>query len=618
MFVRVKKTPNSPRKSVQIVHSFREGDRVRQRIVKHIGVAQNDEELEELKLYANKIKLELEQEGQLPLYGPEELEKLARQAQEKLQKKAAERRHPAQEPFSSMEEISEREKNQVNLLDLVELDRQIKGIHDIYGKLYEELGFHRVIGNPARHRRSVEILRHLVLARIANADSKRATREALEKNFGVKLRLESLYKTMDRLDDKAIERLQRIVFDATRSLFDEKVDVLYFDVTTLYFESFEEDDLRQKGFSKDGKPKETQVVLALLVSKQGLPIGYRLFPGSTYEGHTLIPTLEALRRDFKVDKVVFVADSGMLSRANLEALEAYGKAERPEEERKGEIVEEKEGEGHSEESRSLTHPVTLSYIVGARIKNLSTKIQEQILDLESYEPLDEDRKVKEIRLEDGRRLILSYSKKRARKDQKEREKAIEKLRSKLDKDPSLKSKLSNQGYRKFLKVDTDTSKAADPCRVTLDEEKIEADARFDGLKGVLTNDPQLSKEEILHQYAHLWVVEESFRIHKHDLRIRPIFHFKESRIKAHIALCFMAYTLVRHLEYRIRLRYKKLSPRRIKQLLLSVQVSLLQDRKTQRKYLFPSHYEEEVKKIYRVMEVELRNRAVLVDEGCSA
>jgi len=588
MFVRVKKSPNSPRKSVQIVHSFREGKHVRQKIVKHIGVAQNDEELEELKRYAQKVKIELEQENALPLYGPEELNKLARSAQER--------------PSVQEDAKTERSKYQVNLLDLIELDRQIKGIHDIYGKLYEELGFDKVIGNPARHRRSVEILKEVVLARLANPDSKRASQRMLEKDFGVKLNLESIYKMMDRLDDKAIERLQRLVFHATRSLFDDKIDVLYFDVTTLYFESFQEDELRQKGFSKDGKPQETQVVLALLVTKQGLPVGYRLFPGSTYEGHTLLPTLEALQRDFQVDKVVFVADSGMLSKANLEALEAYGK--------------ESPQEGVEQKEENDKRP-SLSYIVGARIKNMPRAIQEAILDLSSYDTLDEDRKVKEIILDDGRRLIVTHSLKRAKKDRKEREKAIEKLRAKLQKNPSLASQLSNQGYRKFLAIKTnDNAHDTSPCDATivLDEARIEADAKFDGLKGVLTNDHTLHLEEILHQYAHLWVVEESFRINKHDLRIRPIFHFKESRIKAHIAICFMAYALVRHLEYRIKLRYKKLSPRRIKELLLSVQVSLLQDEDTQRKYLFPSHYEEEVKHIYKAMEVKLRNRAVIVKE----
>jgi transposase len=290
----------------------------------------------------------------------------------------------------------------------------------------------------------------------------------------------------------------------------------------------------------------------------------------------------------------------MLSSANLKALEAYGK---------------KETTGDSQMEEKLQE-FSLSYIVGARIKSMSHAIERKILDLESYEPLDEDRRVKEFTLEDGRRLIVTHSRKRARKDQAQRQEAIEKLREKLHKDSSFKSKLSNNGYRKFLKVDSKSQKEKSSCKITitLDEEKIEADSRFDGLKGLITNDSKLSKEEIIDQYANLWVVEESFRINKHDLRIRPIFHFKQNRIKAHIAICFMAYTLVRHLEYRIRLLYKKLSVRRIKQLLLSVQVSLLQDTKTQRKYLFPSSYEEEVKKIYKIMGVELRNRAVLIQE----
>ena len=606
MFVRVKSTPNSPRKTVQIVHSFREGSKVRQKVIKYIGVAHNDKELEELKLYATKIKLELEQEGALPLYTPDELAKLANDIYERNKNKKQQQNKDKNNNTTTQIEESEYEKYNVNLFDLVEVDRQIKGIHDIYGKLYDELGLNKVLSNPSRNKKSVEILKELTLARIANANSKRSTKDNLEKNFGVKLSLNSIYKMMDKLDDKAIKRLQNIVFNKTRSLFDEKVDVLYFDATTLYFESFIEDDLRQKGFSKDGKHNKTQVVLALMVTKQGLPIGYKLFPGSTYDGHTIIPTLKELKRDFNVDKVVCVGDSGMFSKANLKELEEFGKKR-----------EDSKKQTDNNNNNKDINEFNISYIIGARIKNMNKKIKEEILDLKSYENYNDDLKFKEIKLEDGRRLILTYSKKRAKKDKLDRQKAIEKLYNKLKKDGSFKSKLLNSKYRKFITIQNSSEEDGNSkCNITisLDEEKIKEDEKFDGIKGIITNDFSLTKQEIIDQYSNLWVVEESFRVNKHDLKIRPIFHFKESRIKAHIAICFMAYTLVRHLEYRVRLLYKKLSPQRIKELLLSVQVSLLQDSKTKRKFLFPSNYEDEVKKIYKIMGVEMLNRAIIVDE----
>ncbi len=598
MYVRVKSSPNSPRKSVQIVHSYREGNKVRQKIIKHIGVANSDEELEELKLYATKIKLELEQQNSLPIYSPSEIASIVDRIcnnikDNKINKKSSNNKDKIKKEEESIDNIQEYKRYSVNLLDLVEIDREIKGIHDIYGKLYDELGFNRVLLNPSRNKKSVEILKDITLARVANADSKRATRDYLEDNFGVKLNLESIYKMMDKLDDKAIKRLQDIVFNQTKSLFNDKIDILYFDATTIYFESFNEDNLREKGFSKDGKHKEVQIVLALMVTKQGLPIGYKIFKGSTYDGHTIIPTLKELKRDFNVDKVICVADSGMLSKANLKELEEFNSIK-----------------------DNNSNNFNISYIVGARVKNMNKDIIKEILDLTSYQEYNSDIKYKEIKLEDNKRLILTYSKKRAKKDRLDRQKAIDKLRLKLSKDSSLKSNLSNSRYRKFITIKDSNSTNSNKCnlKVSINEDKIKEDEKFDGIKGVITNDISLTIKDIIEQYSNLWIIEESFRINKHDLKIRPIFHFKESRIKAHIAICFMAYTLIRHLEYRVKLQYKKLSPQKIKKLLLSVQVSILKDTKSNRVFLFPSNYDNEVKKIYKIMEVPILNRAIIIKE----
>ena len=182
----------------------------------------------------------------------------------------------------------------------------------------------------------------------------------------------------------------------------------------------------------------------------------------------------------------------------------------------------------------------------------------------------------------------------------------------MSKDTSLKSNLSNSRYRKFITIKDSNSTNSNKCnlKVSINEDKIKEDEKFDGIKGVITNDTSLTIRDIIEQYSNLWIIEESFRINKHDLKIRPIFHFKESRIKAHIAICFMAYTLIRHLEYRVKLQYKKLSPQKIKKLLLSVQVSILKDTKSNRVFLFPSNYDNEVKKIYKIMEVPILNRAI--------
>lgn len=567
MFIRVKSTPKSPRKSIQIVESKRIDGKVKQRIVKHVGVASNDEELEELKLLANKFKIELEYNGQLPLYTPQELEKLELKKQSKKE--------------TIKETEINRDEYNVNLLDLIEEDRIIKGIHDVYGKLYDELNFKSIIKDYGKNPATSKALKEIVLARIANPDSKKASVDKLASSFAVHLDLKTVYRMMDKITDDRIIKLNTLVLNQTKSLLDDKIDVIYFDATTLYFESFTEDigedAIRKNGYSKDGKFNQPQVVLALLVSKQGLPIGYKAYSGDTFDGHTIIPALKDVEEQFKVDNIVYVADSGMFNKTNLE---------------------------------EFNRNKNMTYIVGARIKNMPKSIKEQVLDISSYTQMNDNTKVKTINY-DGKKLVVTHSMQRAKKDKYERTKAIKKLQLRLKASKSVKSQLSNAGYKKYLQLESDDkTKTSCDLSITLNEEKILEDEQWDGLKGIVTNNTTLSNEELIHQYSNLWQVEESFRITKHDLKIRPIYHWKPSRVKAHLAISFMAYTLVRYLEYRVRLQYVKLSPEKIRQILLSVQTSIYYDTKTNNKYTMPSLMSEDAKKIYKLMDVPIIQRAI--------
>ena len=559
MFIRVKTTPNSPRKSVQIVESFRVDNKVKQKIVKHIGVALDDYELNELKLLASDIKTKLELENTLPLYTPEEIEKQIEKSKENIKR----------DIYSDDDYV-------VNIKDLVEEDRVITGIHDIYGKMFDELDLKNIFVNPARNKSSVEYFRNIVLARIAKPDSKSRSVHMLEENFGVSLDLDSVYKMMDKIDDKSIEKLNSIAYSETKKLFDDKIDVIYFDATTIYFESFTEDigddAIRKNGYSKDLKFNQPQVVLALMVTKEGLPIGYELFSGDTFDGHTLIPSLKILRDKYNVDNVVYVADSGMFNNDNLKELE---------------MLEE----------------YNFNYIVGARIKNMQKNIKEQILNKNNYKELNSEISIANIALDNGRKLVVTYSLKRARKDKADREKAIKKLKDKLEKNISVKSQLSNQGYKKYLQLKSNNEESTCDLSIALNEDKIYEDSLWDGLKGLIVNkNSTLSNDEILTQYNNLWQVEESFRITKHDLKIRPVYHWKPSRVKAHIAISFASLLIVRHLEYRIKLQYKKLSPKVIRELLLNIQTSIVYDKTKKIKYAIPSKIKLETKKIYKLMD----------------
>ena len=455
MFIRVKTTQNSPRKSVQIVESRRVEGKVKQRIVKHIGVALDGEQLEELKALADTIKIQLELDAQLPLYTPEEIVKL-----EKYSKKPAKSNKDKQTLSTTNNQADtktvmfDKSDYDVNLLDILEEDRVIKGIHDIYGKLYDELGFNKILANPARNVASNRALKEIVLARVANPDSKRGSVINLEENFGVSLDLNTVYNMMDKIDDKEILKLNKVVYDKTKALFKDKIDIVYFDATTLYFESFTEDALKKNGYSKDGKFNQPQVVLALLVTKSGLPIGYKAFSGDTFDGHTILPVLKEVQKHYDIDSVVFVADSGMFNRANLEE---FDKIHNPLlfkcSQYKWSATKVKMTlKDYQHQYREFNKNSNITYIVGARVKSMTKDIKEQILNIDNYRVIDDNTKVKTINYQ-GKKLLVSYSIKRAAKDKHEREKGIQKLRDRLKKSSSVKSQLSNQGYKKYLQLE---------------------------------------------------------------------------------------------------------------------------------------------------------------------
>jgi transposase len=544
MFVRVKKSKNSPRKSVQIVASVREKDKIKQKTVRYIGVALDDKELELLMQLAETIKTKMEHEAAPQLFSPDELSELNQKS----------------DLAAKIVLANQDGKNfEVDLRDLKEESRVIEGIHEVYGKLYEQMRLDGLFNS--RQKRAEAIFKDLVLARIAQPKSKLATSELLQRSFGQRLDVNAVYRTMDHIDDAFIDQLQERVYRETSMLFGNKLDVVFFDATTLYYESFEEDEFRKNGYSKDMKFNQPQVLMALLVTREGLPVGYEVFPGNQYEGHTLIPCLTKLQTKYGVNRVIFVADSGMYNRANIEALEANG----------------------------------FEYIVGARIKSQSQEIKKKALDPEGYVAINENERIKEIAI-NGDRVIVDFSALRARKNRSDRTKSIEKLRKKLTDKKKIGSKdlLSNYGYKKYLKE-------AEVGSLVLDEEKIVQDEAWDGLMAVKTNNKTLQPLALVRQYQQLWIVEEAFRINKHTLQMRPIFHFKQSRIKAHIAICFTAFSLMAHLRYRVKIQQVEMSLDDIREELMSVQASILFNKKNGFRYYLPSSISLEAQKIYKVL-----------------
>ena len=397
--------------------------------------------------------------------------------------------------FDESEQAFSEDMNAVSRIERTLLDAP----RTILSGVYDEIGFN-AIGD--------EILRHLAIARVCQPMSKAATVEYLRSYFDEDVKLHNIYRYMDKLHNTQREKIQQISVAHTIDVLGGRIGLVFYDVTTLYFESAPDpsDELRQDGFSKDGKTAESQIVLGLLVSEDGYPLSYSVFNGKQYEGYTMIPVIDDFVQRFGLEDFIVVADSGLMSEANVRLLESAG----------------------------------YKYILGARIRSESPKTKEWMLGVDWT-----DKRCEECEKRAGQRLIVSYSEARAGKNAHNREKGVERLKKAYARGTLTKDKVNKRGYNKFLDISKDIT-------VSINYDKIEEDARWDGLKGYITN-TDLDAREVINQYHGLWVVERAFRIGKSNLEMRPMFHFTPKRIEAHICICFVAYKVYKELERTLRL-----------------------------------------------------------------
>jgi transposase len=356
-----------------------------------------------------------------------------------------------------------------------------------------------------------EILKQLVIARLSQPMSKLATADYLKSHFDEDVRLHRIYRYLDKLYNTQREKVQQISVEHTKAVLGGKIGLMFYDVTTLYFEADYGDELREPGFSKDGKHSQPQVLLGLLASKDGYPLSYSVFNGSQYEGWTMLPIVEDFVQRFELEEFIVVADSGLMNRKNIAMLETSG----------------------------------YKYIIGARIKNEDEQAKQWILSLQKRDGEFNETKKGNIR------LIVGYSESRAKKDKYNREKGVKRLKKAYKSGNITKENINKRGYNKFLEISGDV-------KVIIDQDKIWQDEKWDGFKGYITN-TELSASEVYEQYSGLWVIERAFRISKGTIEMRPMFHFNPKRIEAHVCLCFVAYKVYKELERILRVSHMAMS-----------------------------------------------------------
>ncbi|NLM67453.1 MAG: IS1634 family transposase, partial [Enterococcus sp.] len=347
------------------------------------------------------------------------------------------------------------------------------------------------------------LLNDLVSIRIFEPASKLRSLELLELFFGIKHSRKSYYKIAPQCIELK-EKIENRVVNFAKEYYSFNFDIVFYDVTTLYFETFEEDNLRKNGFSKDNKAQQPQILIALMVTKEGFPVAYEIFSGNTFEGHTFFPVIKAFIDRNKVKEFTVVADAAMISFENIKQLTENN----------------------------------INYIVGARMGNLSADLF-TIIDKQIDR---EDGKSIRIKTELGY-LICSYSAARYRKDLYEMTKQIEKAKRVIE-SPSKTRKT------KFTKVNGQ--------QLELNEELIEKTQKLLGIKGYYSNlGEDIDDKIIIERYHELYRIEQAFRVSKSDLQTRPIFHYKEEPIKLHILLCFMALAISKHIEIKAEVSIRK-------------------------------------------------------------
>lgn len=538
MFIRVVKSKNQ--EYIKIVENYREDGKIKQRVVANLGKVENIS-AREAENIASKLLL------------------LSNSKKDIVEDRATPK--------------------------IEELDRYNYG-YIIYKKIWNRCKLDDILDKLVEDREIQyefkSVVFSMVVDRLLKPKSKLALVENKEEYFHINddLHINHLYRSLDILSKNKIA-IEEALFNQNKNLFNISTDIVFYDVTTFYYESKNENDLKKFGYSKDGKFGDVQVVMGLLIDKNGLPIGYELFSGNTFDSKTMVKVLDNLKGKFNLDKVVIVADRGLNSKINLKHIKDTG----------------------------------YDYLMAVTIKSLNKKMKDIILDKESYiniltkedseyglyayktveydnivkyeeesiDPQTQEISItkKEITLKE--KFVCTYSDKRAKKDRHDRYRALDKANN-LILNNQKSSLTSTRSFKKFIQRDTKEDNCKDFI-MGMDWMKIKEQQRYDGFYAISTSKLDLDPLEVIQNYRNLYRIEDSFKVLKSTFDTRPIYHHKEHRIEAHFIVCFIAFMLERDLE--IRLKNSKsfqkytITPDRIKEALNALEVSKIKvDNKT--------------------------------------
>ncbi len=540
MYIRFKQSGSSKHKTIQIVKGVRNGSKVMQKVIASLGTVKDDEDLKRLKRLAENLIQKLEKEGLPP-------------------------------------------DNKININDLIHTNTIYDGFGLVVDRLMTLTNLKKIIQDAqGRNKFDLEeIIKLIILQRFDLPSSKLRTFERQEEHGFYGIELQHVYRAMDAIEGY-YKDFQKQIFETLCKYSSCTMDCFFFDVTTLYFESVNQDSIRNFGFSKDQKQHQVQIVLALVVDREGIPIAYEVFEGNLAETKTLIPVLESLRTHFNIVNVTVVCDRGLASKANIEALQKSN----------------------------------FYFVIATKLRSISKKIK--INDLSLYrllpnqENIPEEEKVYFYTMNhpqyEETTLIATYSPSRARKDKEDRERLLEKLTNKLktSDEASVKKIISNGGYKKFTNIKKGSM-------AMLNQDAIDEDISWDGFHGIaVSNNAKLNVSEALFRYHDLWHVEEAFRVTKSTMRTRPIFHWSPHRIRCHVLLCFITLFFERFLESLLRKNDTPLTPDRIRHALAGAHKIRFIEKTTNKIAEMNSSLSPDAEVIFKILNIPITRSTAMV------
>ena len=423
-------------------------------------------------------------------------------------------------------------------------------------EIFYELGIERFLLNRQRNSKikhnTGTVMKLLVLSRLLYPASKLKTFHEKSRFFDFEkensFSLADIYRDLSHFA-KLSDALQKHLHERIVKQYGRELDLVYYDVTNFYFEIDKEDEIRQKGYSKEHRP-DPIVNMGLAMDKDGIPIAYETFPGAESEKLHLRSMSRLLWQKFGTGKVIYVADKAQNTGDNINYIES-GKH---------------------------------GYVFSQTIAGATADFKKWVLDEIGYVEVYEDKEMTELKYKrksaivdrlisvsvfrngqpDKRdemvkqKIVVFYSEKYALRQKAKRADVIQKA-YKIMKDPASYNRATSYGALKYLKnieIDKKTGEVKPvKAKPVFDFEKLEEEEKYDGYYALVTNQLSMKDDDVIDTYRGLWKIEDCFKITKSDIDTRPLYVSREDRINAHILVCFIALIIIRLIQKRLNGEY---------------------------------------------------------------